>query len=468
MRVLVVGGGITGLVLGHRLAAGASRRARPLEVTVLEAAERPGGHATTLREDGYVVECGPNAFLDRDREPETRALVKELGLEPRLVPAAPRAKRRFVLLGGRLRLVPDAPPALLRTDLLTLPGKLRMAFEPFVGGPVEGVEETVWEFAARRIGREAADRLVDTAVSGISAGDSRQLSVSAAFPMMTEMEREHGSLLRAMMARRSISAPRLLSFDGGLATLIDALAARLGPRLCTGAAVEALAPSRGGWQVRLASGETLAADRIALAIPAHAAARIVRGFDPALAGELEAFPFAGLAVVALAFRESDLPRPLDGYGYLVARDEGLDTLGVVWESSLFDGRTPPGTILMRCMLGGARRPAVVTLPEEELIRRARAEQAPVLGLTADPILAWVRPVPRAIAQYTRGHRVRVANVRAAAAQHPGLDLVGTSYDGISFTAAVASAERWAEAILESDSEEPGMALAAATRGEERS
>lgn len=458
MHVVVIGAGITGLALAHRLTTRSGRDGRPLEVTVLEAADRPGGHANAIREDGFLVETGPNGFLDRAGEPQTRALVHELGLDAHLQPARPEAKRRYVLFGGRLRRVPDAPPTLFSTDLLTFGGKLRMALEPFASGPVEGAEETVWEFAARRAGREAADRLVDAAVSGISAGDSRELSVNAAFPVMVEMERQHGSLVRAMMKRPKGPRPTTYSFDGGLSILIQALAGPLGSRLRTSAAVASLEPTRGGWTVHLADGGSLSAGRVVLAVPAHRAAGIVRGFDDTLAAEMDTIPFAGLALVALAFRESDLPRPLDGYGYLVAREEKLDTLGVVWESSLFAGRTPPGMVLLRCMMGGVRRPNVATLPEDELVRRARAELARAMGLNAEPARVWVRRAPRAIAQYTRGHRLRVANLRARAAQHSGLDLAGTSYDGISFTGAVASAERWADAILESDSGEPGMAL----------
>jgi oxygen-dependent protoporphyrinogen oxidase len=448
MRIVVIGAGITGLTLGYRLIERARANGSAPGVTVLEAGDHAGGHATTIREDGFLVETGPNGFLDRYLEPQTRALVQELGLGPRLLEARPESKRRFVLIGGKLRQVPEGPPSLIRTDILSTGGKLRLLLEPFARPAVPGVDETVYEFAARRIGREAAENLVDAAVSGISAGDSRELSVQAAFPIMTDMEREHGSLIKAMIARRRQPVPRIYSFDGGLATLTGTLAGRIGPALRLGATVEALAPVNGAWRVTLAGGEEIAADRVMLTIASHRAADLVRSFDPMLAGELDDFTFAGLALVALAYRERDLPRPLDGYGYLVARGEGLDTLGVVWESSLFEGRAPQGMALLRCMVGGMRHPDVVRLPEAELVARARRELAQVMGLDAEPARVWVRPWPRAIAQYTRGHLLRVANVRALASQRAGLDLVGTSYDGISFTAAVASAEKWAQRIVE--------------------
>ena len=444
-RVAVVGAGISGLTAGWRLLAGARAAEAPLELTVLEAEARAGGHAWTTREDGFLVEAGPNAVLDRAGEPHALELARELGLASRLIEARSAARRRYVLLGGRLRRVLDSPPALIGSDVLSIRGKLRLMLEPFVPRAPRDMEETVAAFARRRLGAEAAEVLVDSAVAGISAGDSRALSVAAAFPSLVEMERRHGSLLRAMLARRERPS-RLVSFDSGMATLVDALRERLGGTLRTSAPVRALAREGSGLKLLLADGGTIAADRVILAVPAWRAAAIVRDLDPALGESLAAIPFAGLAMVALAFRETSVPRPLDGYGYLVARREQLETLGVVWESSLFEGRAPQGAVLLRAMLGGARRPEVVMLPEPELIERARRELAPVLGITEPPLRAWVRRWPAAIAQYGPGHLERVRAARELGARL-GLELCGTSYDGVSFQSAIASANAAASSAL---------------------
>lgn len=442
-RIVVIGGGIAGLTAAFRLR---ERAPRGTEVLLLEASERAGGHARTVREHGFLVEAGPNGFLSRASEPEPLALIHDLGLSASLIEARPAAKRRFVVHGGRLRRVPDSPPALLTSDALSPAGKLRLLMEPFAAPAPAGIEESVHQFACRRVGREAAEVLVDTAISGISAGDSRELSVSAAFPLMTEMERRYGSLIRAMIARRQ-PPPRLVSLAGGMGELTDALAARLGSGLRTGARVRRLARAGGAWCVRLEDGAELSASQVVMAAPAPRAAGMLADLDPDLARTLESFRYAGLAVVALAFRAEDLPRALDGYGYLVARSEGLDTLGVVWDSSLFAGRAPEGLVLVRAMLGGARRPEVADLAEDELVSRARGELARVLGVSSAPRHAWVWRWPRAIAQYTRGHLERVGRARALAARLPGLELCGTSYDGIAFAPGIISAERAAERVL---------------------
>ena len=200
MRVTVIGAGISGLSAAYWIDARMRARGRAADLTVLEAGERAGGNVHTLREDGFLVEAGPNGWLDR--EPAARALLSDLGLAPHVVTARPVARHRFIVRAGRLCRVPDSPPALVSSPALSPLGKLRLLFEPFAAGPPRDVEETVFEFARRRIGSEASEYLVDAAVSGISAGDSRRLSVRAAFPLMVEMEREHGSLIRAMIARR--------------------------------------------------------------------------------------------------------------------------------------------------------------------------------------------------------------------------------------------------------------------------
>jgi protoporphyrinogen/coproporphyrinogen III oxidase len=448
VRIAIVGAGISGLAAAFRLRECARRLAIPLDLTVLEAEPRVGGHAVTLESQGFLVETGPNAFLDRHEGHHSLALAQALGLSGELIEASSTASRRFIVHGGRLRRVPEAPPTLITSDLLSPAGKARMLLEPWAKAPPAGVEETVFDFAARRMGRQAAERLVDTAIAGISAGDSRELSASAAFPLMIEMERDHGSLIRAMMHRRRFGRPRLMSFRRGLDALTGALRATLGDAVRVGARVTRIYGATGGWRVEASDrAEAPPFDRVVLAVHAHQAAPLVAAFDAPLADRLDAQPTAGLALVALAYRRRDLGVEPRGYGYLVARSENLDTLGVVWESSLFEGRAPQDAVLLRVMMGGARRPEVAGLADAELEARARRELASLMRIDASPLHAWVRRFPRAIAQYTLGHAGRLAAIHAHVARHPGLDLCGTSYDGVSFNAAVAAGERLAARVF---------------------
>jgi len=436
-RVVVVGGGISGLTLAFTLQEVARRLGAPLSLTVVEAGPRAGGHIRTTHADGFLVESGPNGFLNR--EPHTLALIDDLGLQSRLVHARAESRTRYIVRDGRLCAVPSGPVSLLTSSALSWAGKLRLLREPFASGPPAHTEESIYDFATRRIGAEAAEMLVDAAVAGISAGDSRQLSVEAQFPQMVEMERDHGSLLRAMLKTPRPATPRrLLSFDRGMQVLVDELRGRLGPSLHVDRPVQALRRSGDVWRLTCAGGPVLEADQVVLSVPAWAAAAMLRDAAPELAACVGRVSYAGLTVVGLGYAASDIPRALDGYGYLVTRPEGLATLGVVWESSLFPGRAAGGTALLRVFLGGARRPELAAAPPEQALNVARQELDRVMRITAEPrhvsVVAW----PRAIAQYTLGHTVRQHEMRTVLDRHPGLHISGTAFDGVSFNHAVKS------------------------------
>ena len=445
-RVIVAGGGITGLTLAFTLEAEAARLGAPVNVVVLESGPEAGGHARTIDDGEWRIETGPNGFLDR--EPETMALVEELGLTPDLVEANPAARRRFIYRHGVLSQVPDSLPALLTSTAISWKAKLRLLREPWAASAPPHADETVFEFAERRLGREVAEAFVDTAIAGISAGDSRALSMRSQFPVIVEWEREHGSLFRAMLARRKSATgrARLVSFARGLGTLTRTLAARMAPRILTGRAITSLSRDAGLWHVSVADGAMIAADRVIFTTPAHRTADIVRVLDRDLAGELASIPYAGLVVVALRYATASLPRPLDGYGCLVARSEQLATMGVLWESSIFSGRAPQGTVLLRMFLGGARRPEVVGLDDTALTALVRSELLRIMGIADRPVRHDIVRWPAAIAQYTVGQQDRVRAIGERLAVHPGLDLCGTACDGVSFNQAIAAARRTARSI----------------------
>lgn len=449
MRYVVVGGGIAGLTLAYRLHRRSQEAGSPTEILVLEGKDRVGGHAMTLRDDGFLIEAGPNGYLDRHKEPDTRNLVKEIGLDRELVEANPESARRFILKGGKLRRVPEGPDTLITSDVLSPMGKLRLMMEPFSKGPPEGVDETIYDFSVRRIGREATETLVDAAISGISAGDIRELSVAAAFPMMAEMERDHGSLIKAMIAMKKEGTPKskLVSFTRGIQSLTDKLGEILGSSIRAGAPTRILERAGGAWRLVLEGGESVEADHVTLALPAWHAAPLVEALHPELANLLASYPTAGLAVVGVAFKKSEIDHDLHGYGFLTARTEGLETLGIVWDSSLFPARAPDDCVLVRVMIGGTRSPRSVERPEQELENMALRDIRNTMGITAKPYRTWVMRWPRAIGQYTRGHLERVARARQLASRFPNLELCGSAYDGVAFPAAVASAERAAERIL---------------------
>lgn len=466
-RVVIVGGGIAGLSIAHALVTDPA--AAGVTVTVLERGERPGGHIRTEHAAGFVCEWGPNGFLDN--APATLALVKALGLEAYLQPSDDRARRRFIFRNGVLHPLPGGPLDFLRSRLLSWPAKLRLAAEPLSRRRPDG-DETIHGFASRRIGREAADVLIDAMVSGVFGGDARALSLRACFPRMYEMERDHGGLFRAMLARRrrhprrngeAIGEPlgRLTSFVGGAETLVRALVARLGPVVRTRAAVRAIVPSGGRYGVRLADETTIDADVVVFAGGAGATARLVREFEAPLADVLEEMPTAPMAVVALGYAAARLARPLDGFGFLIPRSEGLRTLGVLWDSSVYPGRAPNGHVLLRAMIGGATDPGVLALDDASLVSVVRADLQTTMGVHVVPDLVRVFRHAHGIPQYTVGHLDRLARAEARLEHWPGLLLAGNAYRGVAINACIAEASGVAAQVLAQCRRTPSVASDAA-------
>lgn len=499
-RVVIVGAGISGLAIAHALAQRSSRARGGLgceiDVRVLEASSRVGGNLRTETAEGFTCEWGPNGFLDS--VPETLELVRAVAITDRLQVSDDASRQRFIYRHGRLRELPAGPIGFIRSDLMSCRGKASIALEPFAPSRPEG-DETIHAFAARRLGHEAADVLIDTMVSGIFAGDARRLSLRACFPKMWQMETDHGGLFRAMLALRrrkrrgdAMGAPggRLTSFRGGTEELARGIARSLGDAVITDARVRALRKSRADAAGRLpkdgASGieraraagttgsaderegasrfvldvaglGTVEADAVVLAGAASESAGIVQETDPTLAALLREIPSAPLAVVGLGYEEAVLPRRLDGFGFLVPRGEGPSVLGVLWDSSIFPGRAPLGRVLVRAMIGGAHDPGAASLPDDVLLATVREDLRTTMGLDGPPVYVRIFRHRLGIPQYTVGHLDRLARIEERLVDHPGVFLGGSSYHGVSMNSCVAEAGPTAERLLgflEADSSVP--------------
>ena len=470
-RIVVIGGGITGLSAAHAARARARAAGQDVAVTVLEASDRAGGNVVTAREAGFVLDGGPDSWIAA--KPHASALARELGLEGTLVGTRPENRRYFVAWGRRLHPVPEGlvlgvptrllPLALSR--LFTWRGKARMALEPLVPAHrfEDDEDESIASFAVRRLGKEAADRLVAPLLGGISAGDASDISLRAAFPQLAAMEREHGSLVRGMRASKRngghgaagggrAAGSAFVSLRGGVGDLVRVLAERLGRDgvvIRTGARADGLrrAPG-GGWTVDVvpsgrspsghaadvAAGEPLHADAVLLAVPAHAAARLLRPLDSPLAEDLSSIRHASTATVFLGYRAADVRHPLSGVGFVVPRSLGRPTLAGTWVSSKWEGRAPNGHVLLRAFFGGAWGESVLERDDASLVELARAELSALMGaraLGAEPVMARVFRFERATPQMRVGHVVLIRSIKARLRQVArGVLLAGGGYDGI--------------------------------------
>jgi len=487
MRVIVIGGGISGLTAAF------VATSEGHDVLCLEPTAEAGGLIRSERRDGFLCETGPQAVLDD--APETMRLIEAVGLRPRVMAARASSRRRFIFAHQRLWPLPMSPPALLGSGLLSWKGKLRLLAEPLIRRKVSGPagpadagtggsgrdardDETVVEFGDRRLGREASRVLLATAVIGVYAGEAAGLSMASAFPRIVAMEREHGSLLRAALARgkarrRAGEAPaRPLSFPEGLGELPAALAARLGSRLVRARAL-ALRPGKTRrWEVLagppvpssdaasdaapgagagadavggdVEGARVLDADAVVVAASGPATEPLLRplvlpGDHPDSSAPLEVFTGtrrAPVAIACLGFRDTtagSLGMDLDAYGFLVARGEEPRLLGCQYESSIFEGRAPGGGVLLRAILGGLGpgfAPKIVEASDDAIAASALADLRRIAGLAGEPQVVRVWRHPEGIPQYGPGHAARVAALDRWLAGRPGLHVIGHAIRGV--------------------------------------
>lgn len=460
-HVVIVGGGIAGLAVAERLAASA---AAP-RVTVLEAAERVGGILGTERAEGFVIERGPDVMLAS--KPAARLLCERLGIAHRLQGTAPGARGAYILSRGRLRRLPSGwsglVPArlwpLATSGLLSMRGLARVATEPFRAPRRDPADESVRDFAVRRLGVEAWERLTEPMLSGIYGADGARLSMRATLPQLRALEQQHGSILRGLRAGRKQGetpgrAP-FLSLPGGMQELVDALELSLlattGVEIRRQAAVAAVEPpphAAARARVRLADGEVLEADAVVIATPAHGAARLLATHDAlaVLAEELAGIAYGSMSLVTLGFRRADVPHPLDATGYVVPRVERREVAACTWSSSKFAGRAPGDMALIRCFLGGAHHPALPRESDATLLAIARAELERTLGIAAAPALVRIARWLDAMPQYHLGHGERVQRIEREVEAHRWLALAGNAYYGVGIPDTIACAERAADRI----------------------
>ena len=473
-RVVVVGGGIAGLAAAHRVIEIGGARGEPVALALCEARGHLGGTVGTERTDGFLLERGADSFITE--KPWALRLCERLGLEPRLRSTDARFRRVYVVHRRRLVALPEgflllAPTRLgpvLRSSLFSWPGKARMALDLVLPRGRDGGDESLGAFVRRRFGPELLERVAQPLAGGIYTGDPERLSLAATMPRFLALERDHRSVILGLRrtASRGETATAagarfglFVTLAGGMGELVESLAVRLPPasiRLHASAVSVEREGSAGGWRVRLASGETVAADGVILAGEAPRMASLVEDLDPALAARLRQVRYASSAAVALAYPRGAIRHPLDAFGYVVPRAEGRATLACTFSSVKYPGRAPDGHVLLRVFLGGALDAGVLDRDDAELVRLAREDVGALLGVEGVPALSRVWRYRSAMPQYDVGHLDRVAAIDRHLAQLPGLRLAGAAYRGVGVADCVRSGEESAEAVLAAVSAKEGV------------
>jgi oxygen-dependent protoporphyrinogen oxidase len=444
--VIVVGGGLSGLSAAHFLG-----RQRPgLKVVIFEKDDRPGGAIQTFKEDGFQAEWGPHGFLNNT--PESRRLLKDIGLDLEMQTAPLGDFQRFICFDGRLEPLPQSPRMLLATPLLSFAGKLRLLADLWKK-PCRA-DQTVGAWAAYRFGAGVLP-MVDVAVTGTFAGDLHRLSIDAVMPGVRRLEKEAGSVLRGLLGKKKNGAgakglPAMINFPAGMERLIEVLAAgRDDLRLAT--SVKKVKRDGDGWLVAT-DRDLWRAKVVIMALPVNAALELLQEIDTP---PISAVPGARIANVVMDFGPGALvPR---GFGYLAPEREGRFALGAMFSSHMFPGRCPHGHVLLEALVGGRRHPERLELPDDELIAGVYGDIRQLLTLPDPPVFAKVLRSAGAIPQLEMDHPALLAWRRALEAKMAGLYVCGFGWDGIGMNDAIKSAARAVEAVLAERQVESGQA-----------
>jgi protoporphyrinogen/coproporphyrinogen III oxidase len=435
--VAVIGGGISGLAAAHVL------RKAGRNAVVLEASSSFGGIVGSFRQGQYLIDRGPQSMV---LSPPLGELCRDLGIEGQIVAAKTEGAKRYIYRHGMLNQVPTSPGWFISSRLLSTGAKWRLFSEPFVRPRGDSSDESVASFVTRRAGQEVLDALVTPVLGGIYAGDPAKLSARSTIPALVRFEAESGSVLRGVLSRKKdVAADKKnvaveftrpkgpVSFTGGNATLIDALAQSLMGHAYANARVTRIAQRGAGFTLEcqgLPEGK-IDAGRVVIATSAQSAAALLDPIEPDAAHALREIEYAPIAQIALTYPRANVGVPLDGFGFLACRGEGVRVLGAVWNTALFPERAPSDELLCTAFLGGALDFTIAQLSDEDLARTAHADLCRIMKISnAGPRVRagfrWSEGIP----QFTVGHQGRLERITTAVDRLPGLSLVGNYFAGV--------------------------------------
>jgi oxygen-dependent protoporphyrinogen oxidase len=450
-RIAIAGGGISGLSLAYALL----EKNPSLDVTVFEADHRPGGKIYTEKVGDYLCEASVNGFLDN--KPATLELAKKVHLPP--LRSNDNARFRYIYFDGALRMIPTDPAKFFLSNFLSVSGRLRMLGEYLVPQKLND-DESLKDFAVRRVGREFYEKLLDPMASGIYAGDPEQMSIRSCFAKVYDLERNYGGLIKGFLAiakekkkagdgGKVEAGPggTLMSFENGMYSLVETLAGILGTRLLTNKCIVGVDKKEKGYRLHFSDGSMADTDVVVFTTPAFDTAALLRDIAPEIHALLRDIPYPALSVVALGYRREQIKRDLNLFGFLIPAKEHRRILGALFDTSIFANRAPEDRVLLRVMVGGMRAQERAMLPDDKLIELSLEELAAIADIKADPELVRIYRWPQALPQYHVGHYRRLEKLDAAIVSHKGLYLGGNALRGVAVNDCIGNGFKLARQIL---------------------
>lgn len=434
VRVAIIGTGISGLSTAFYLEKLLKEQKEDFVLDVFEKEERPGGTILSQSEEGFLVEGGPNGFLDS--KPSTLQLCSDLKISSKLLPANSSSKRRYIYLKDKLILVPEKPWKFLKSDILSFKGKIRLFMEGMIRKSEADKDETIAEYGRRRIGREAVENLLDPMVTGIFAGDPETMSLRSCFPRIWEMEQKYGSLTKALtsiMKQRKTSGPAgpggtLTSFLEGTEYLIKRLAEENSLNLKVKTEIKEIDYSQGQWFVD--NKDNFPYDILVCAAPSYVLAELLKSLSLSVSQKAARIPYSPMAVLGLGYKKKAVHDKIDGFGFLIPHKERSKILGCLFSSQIFPSRAPEGYELLQVMVGGARFSEIVTYSDSQILDFSLKELKSILGIKADPDFIKIFRYDKAIPQYRVGHLALLDQIKRDLQPLKGLFFTGNAYYGV--------------------------------------
>ncbi|MCH8557220.1 MAG: protoporphyrinogen oxidase [Balneolia bacterium] len=444
---IVAGGGISGLTVAHKL----SKRGR--SVTLVHSGKEAGGALRTVEKNGWILETGPNTIVESNTY--LRELIDELGMRKRVVTAQPVAKNRYIVKNKKLVPLPGGAMEFIRTPLFSGRAKLRLFKEPFIRKGTDP-DESLANFVRRRLGGEFLDYAINPFVAGVYAGDPENLSMRMAFPMLGVLEDKYGSLIKGQFKikpedRKKGDLPRasapMISFKSGNREFVKALTDSLGERIRADFNITKIKKNTDGYVLESADGIKAEGKNLILTLPLFALQNIEwSGFDEDLK-ELPETEYPPLTVVHLGYKKEQVAHLLDGFGMLVPAAEKMNILGCLFNSSLFQGRTPEDDHhLLTCFIGGSRSPDYARETDEMILKRVKEDINLLLGAKSEPVMYHITRWDKAIPQYTTAYKAVYNYLGRMEEKHTGLHYLGNFRNGISVPDCIRNAVTLAEKL----------------------
>lgn len=450
-HVIIVGGGISGLSAAWYLQQRARQTGMDIQCTVLEASDRWGGKILTEQVDGiaetpFVVEAGPDSFLTQ--KPWAIQLARELGLSEQLLGTNDHMRTVYVLHRGKPVALPDGVMLIVPTKFLPFAlsplisplGKLRMGLDLLMPAKRDNHDEPLAAFVRRRLGNEALDKIAEPLMSGIYNAEADKQSILATFPRFRQLEREHGSLIRGMLAshRQRVASSSntktsmFMSLQGGTQQLVDALVQQLTGDLRLHTHVSTIERSGESgertYRVITSNGDRLDADAVLLTTPAYTMAHLLSVLAPDAADKLAAIRYVSTGTISMAFRAADIKRPLHGFGLVIPKSEKRPINAITVASTKFNYRAPESYVLLRVFFGGSRSPKTMIYDDYQLLDVAQKELQNILGIEAAPLFHRIYRWHNANPQYDLNHLEHITQIETALPA--GIYTTGSAFRGV--------------------------------------